>query len=153
MIRKTFTTNPEATKYYEDMIAQSNTAVLQRLGDKFRVYVETKEETERMRTWRRDNWNSQDIKNYLRRIAWGETDAVDNVLKIQKSIASGTLYNDYEDALQVARIMAEIGELKTASDVFHFIDATHHYDKVMKQRIEETLLDCDYEGKEEVKVE
>lgn len=150
MIRKTFTDKTEARQYENEQREAGNIAMCMPLGEKFRVYAETKDETDKMKSWRRDSWTQKDTENYLRRIAWKEGDAIENALVIKHTMDDGTLYSDGDTVIEIARIMNELGELKSASDVFHFIDDTHHYDKIMRQIIDETLADCDYEAKEEV---
>ncbi len=149
MIRKTFTTKPEAIKYKEDMISQGGVAVLGKLGDKYRVYVNTKEMIELSQHWTNKEYTANDARRFLRGIAWTEGDAVEDALALQKMMADGSLYSDYEAIIQAARIMEGIKELKYAKDVFDFLDSTDKYDKVMKQFIEDTLQEYDYEAKEE----
>ena len=147
MIRKTFTTKPEAIKYQEDVISQGDIAVLGSLGDKFRVYVYTKEAFEQIQHFR--ECTVADARRSLYRTAWEEKDAVDNALALQKMMADGSLYNDYEAMIQAARILESIRELEKSKDVLTFIDDPSDYDEKMKQFIEETLEEYDYEAKEE----
>lgn len=150
MIRKTFTDRIEATQYQDDIIAKEGVAVTGRLGEKFRVYAMTKERFEEMRSWRGENFTRGDAEWSLRKIALDAGDAIKNALTLQKSLESSDIYNDYETTIESARIMYNCRELETAKDVFHFIDDTHQYDKAMKQFIDETFQEYDYEAKQEV---
>ena len=150
MKRKTFTDKAEAAKYQNDMTEQGHTAVMGSLGDKFRVYVETKEETETMNTLRRDGWTKGTSEGYLRRIAYEAKEAIGDALALKKSMETGEIYNDYESSIEAARILEKNKELKYASDVFNFLDNTSKYDAVMKQIIEDAFEQYDYEAKEEV---
>lgn len=147
MIRKTFTTKPKAENYAEQLRQQEGIAVVGKLGDKFRVYGSTKDDIKSHEEW----GFKFPPERYLREASWKARDEVDQALALKKSMESGELYNDYESSIEAARIMYEWGELKTASDVFDFIEDTHNkYDKVMKELIDDTLEEYDYEAKEEV---
>lgn len=149
MIRKTFATKPEAEAYAEEMRKTGGVAVVGSLGDKFRVYASTKDEIEN-----RKKWNfTQPPECYLRDQALNARDDVGNALALKKSMDTSEVYNDYESAIEAARIMAEWGELKSAGDVFDFIDDTKKYNGRMKYNIDCIFADYDYEGKEEVKAE
>ncbi len=146
MIRKTFTDRPEALKYQEETIRQGNIAVSHKLGNKFRVYVSSKEMVELNE---RCGHPAQETIRFLTIVASREQDAVDDALALKKMMAEGSLYDDYESTIDAARIMEKVHELKFAKDVFNFIDNTHQYDKTILSYIEDILTECDYEGAEE----
>lgn len=150
MIRKTFNTKPEALKYKEEIIAQEGIAVVGALGDKFRVYLHTKETFEKTKCFRGETYTKGDAERFLRHNAWAASDAIANALALQKSMVSGDIYSDYETSIEAARIMQNIGELKSAKDVLDFVDDTEKYNKIMEQFIKETFEEYDYEAVKEV---
>ena len=149
MIRKTFTTEEKAQQYKKEIIANEGMSVIGNLGDKFRVYAESKEEMERLKSFR-SNWTPDRTLRFLRETAWKAKEAIDDAITLKKSMESGDIYNDYETSIEAARILEKEGELKSARDVFAFIDDTSKYDTIMKQLIENSFEDYDYEAKEEV---
>ena len=150
MPRKTFSTKEEATKYQEDTIKEGGMAVIGSLGEKFRVYLDTKEDIERIQGFRGDRYNQNDIQLSLRRTAMDTKKAVGDALALQQSMESGEIYTDYEASVEAARIMVKNRDLKTADDVIAFLDDIREYDEIMKELIEETLDSYDYEAKYEV---
>ncbi len=148
MIRKTFTDKLEAYHYQDGLLKQGAVVVLGSLGDKFRVYAETKAEIESRKEYL-SNYTPQRAQHELWDKAYQTKQEVGDALAVKKSMESGELYNDYEATIEAARIMERIGELKTAKDVFTFIDQTSKYEKVMTDFIQDTLEEYDYEGKED----
>lgn len=146
MIRKTFLTKPEAETYAEEIRQTEGVAVVGKLGDKFRVYADTKEMIEDHHKW---GFRFEPI-HYLREQVWKARDAIEQALALKNSMESGDIYNNYEAAIEAAKIMHEWGELKTAKDVFDFIDGTSKYNEIMKRNVDETFEEYDYEAKEEV---
>ena len=149
MIHKTFNEKQDAEKWLEDMESQGGVAVIGKLGEKFRVYVRTKESIEQSHAFNKA-YTPVDARRYLRAVAWNTRQAIDDALKLQRMMADNSLYNDYESMIEAARIMESVRELKCAKDVFTFFDNPSKYDEPMKRFIEETLEEYDYEAKEEV---
>ena len=149
-MRKTFITKTEATKYCEDMTEQGNAAVVGTLGDKFRVYVSTKENMDVIKRFRGSEYTIDTMKASLRDTAWKASSEIDDALLLQTMMVDKSLYSDYESTINAAKIMEKAQELRTARDVFNFIDNTQDFDKIMKTVIEETLDYYDYEAKDEV---
>ena len=131
MNRKTFTDNREAIEYQNNLKRQGYIAIVGKLGLKFRVY----------------SYSPDFIKNSAKIIGrlYTENDA-----KISLRQLSLRAENAIAEALELQKMMESYNVLKTAKAVFNFLDSPSIYDKEMKEFIDVTIDEYDYDVKEEV---
>jgi hypothetical protein len=107
-MHKTFITETEATKYRDELRAQGNLATLCGFGEKFRVYVETKENIKQIQEWSGDKFTLNDVKYQLSDRAWHEGNEVNQALTLRKMIVDNSIYNDYESLIEAVRIVTTL---------------------------------------------
>ncbi len=148
-MERTFTTKLAATEYQEQEIKVGGVAVVGKFGDRFRVYVATKDELENSTFF----WKDETPDQVKQRKQWHLRDKarkigteIDNVLELRKLMRDKSIYNDYEFTITAMRIMVEdAAEFKTAKEVLAFIDYPQKYDKAMTDHITAVLNDYEYE--------
>ncbi len=150
-MERTFTTKLAATEYQEQEIKAGGIAVVGKFGDRFRVYVATKDKIEAsFQFWHNSNDTLEKFKQHrqwgLRNQAMKIGTEINNALELRKLMADKSIYNDYEFTITAMRIMVEdANELRTARDVIRLIDSPSDYDKAMTEYIESVLNDYEYE--------
>ncbi len=148
-MERTFNTKLEATEYQEQEMKAGGVAVVGKFGDKFRVYVSTKENLETSAMfWNKETpeQNKQRTLYHLRDKAFKVGNEIDNALKLRKMMKDNSIYDKYEFAVEAAHIMVEDAqEFKSAKDVLDFIDYPQKHDKAMTEYIEAVLNDYEYE--------
>jgi len=150
MNKKTFITKPEALAYRDELLKRGDIAIVGELGDKFRVYSETQDEVDRaIEMFAKRHYSIQDARFYLRQTADKAGEEMLEALNLQRWMKDFSVYDDYENMIKAAKMMESFGVLKTAKDVFNFLDNPSKFDKAMQEFIDETLdeydYDCNYE--------
>jgi len=149
-MERTFTTRQAAGEYMVQEENAGSVAITHEFGDKFRVYVTTKEYIEKTLPLIWTGFTPEQIRQKER---WALRDKarkvgikVGNALDLRNMIISKSVFNDYEAIIIAAHIMVEDGGyFKSANDLLAFIDNPNDYEDSMKEYSDAVLNYYEYE--------